>query len=130
MCRRGRALQSLKRLALSLLICAVHGCGQVEYDPDWQHVADWRAWIDGDVRAVLTSAKRAKFLALKKNGDRQQFARKVWLDTSIGPHYERLAYADKNFDFGDVQGSQTVRGLVYIRFGPPDSVTADERSES
>ncbi len=125
-----RSLQRPKRLALALLIGAFHGYGQVEYDPGWQHVADWHAWIDQDARAIVTSAQRAKFLALKTDDERRQFARQVWSENNPGSHYERLAYADRKFASGDVKGSQTDRGLVYIRFGPPDSVTPYEHSES
>jgi GWxTD domain-containing protein len=111
----------------------LHGYGQIEfdptwnnaieYDPGWQPVTDWRAWLDEDVRALLTSAEREKFLALKTNEERQQFARKVWQDTDKQSHYERLEYAKKTFAFADLKGSQTDRGLVYARFGPPDSIS-------
>jgi GWxTD domain-containing protein len=120
--QRRYILRQVKRIALPLLVCAFHGYCQVEYDPGWQHVTDWRSWIDEDVRAILTSAERARFLELETDEERQQFARLVWLNTNPSSHYERLAYADKNFAFGDQKGSQTDRGLVYIRFGPPGSV--------
>jgi GWxTD domain-containing protein len=67
---------------------------------------------------------------LKTDDERRQFARQVWSENNPGSHYERLAYADRKFASGDVKGSQTDRGLVYIRFGPPDSVTPYEHSES
>ncbi len=35
---------------------------------------------------------------------------------------DRVAYADAHFSVGRIRGSRTDRGLVYIRFGPPDEI--------
>ncbi len=35
---------------------------------------------------------------------------------------DRVHYADAHFSVGRIRGSRTDRGLVYIRFGPPDEI--------
>ncbi len=35
---------------------------------------------------------------------------------------DRVRYADAHFSVGRIRGSRTDRGLVYIRFGPPDEI--------
>jgi GWxTD domain-containing protein len=35
-------------------------------------------------------------------------------------HYRRIAYANENFSANGVPGWKTDRGMIYIKFGPPD----------
>ncbi len=44
--------------------------------------------------------------------------RNEFLDTFL----DRVRYADHHFSVGRIRGSRTDRGLVYIRFGPPDEI--------
>ena len=126
--RRGRGVRShtfgkrFTQLVCFLSLISSFAClggAQVEYDPSWQHPSNWHSWLDEDVRALVTSQERVVFLRLRTDADRQEFANRVWRAYDPSSHYERLQYANKQFQSNGLAGAQSDRGLVYVRFGAP-----------
>jgi GWxTD domain-containing protein len=85
-------------------------------------------WLHEDVAYIFDQAKRAAFLALATNEERDKFIEHFWERRNPSPgapnefkeeHYRRLAYANGHFASG-VPGWQTDRGHIYILYGPPD----------
>jgi len=83
------------------------------------------------VRWIISDIERASFVNLRTDADREKFIEAFWLQRDPTPgteeneykeeHYRRLAYANDRFT-EDVPGWNTDRGMVYIRFGPPDAL--------
>jgi len=88
-------------------------------------------WLDQEVRWIISDIERASFVNLRTDADREKFIEAFWLQRDPTPgteeneykeeHYRRLAYANDRFT-EDVPGWNTDRGMVYIRFGPPDAL--------
>jgi GWxTD domain-containing protein len=91
---------------------------------------EYRDWLDNDVKWIITDEERAAFKQLSNNEERDQFIEQFWLRRDPTPdtvenefkeeHYRRIAYADEHYAAG-IAGSRTDRGMVYIKFGPPDT---------
>jgi len=91
---------------------------------------EYRDWLDNDVKWIITDEERAAFKQLSNNEERDQFIEQFWLRRDPTPdtvenefkeeHYRRIAYADEHYPAG-IAGSRTDRGMVYIKFGPPDT---------
>jgi GWxTD domain-containing protein len=88
-------------------------------------------WLDQEVRWIISDTERASFVSLRTDADREKFIEAFWLRRDPTPgtpenemkeeHYRRIAYANDNFSEA-VPGWNTDRGMIYIRFGPPDSI--------
>ena len=85
-----------------------------------------RAWLEDEVRFIITAEERKLFLALGTDGEREAFIRAFWERRDPLPvtaanefrdeHYRRLAEAKGRF------GLRSDRGRTYVLLGPPDTV--------
>ena len=89
----------------------------------------YQAWLEVDVRWIITPEERTAYLSLKNNDERDQFIKQFWVrrnqpgtlpNTFRQEHYRRIAYANNNF--AAAQGWETDRGRIYIVYGPPDAI--------
>jgi GWxTD domain-containing protein len=88
-------------------------------------------WLDQEARWIISDTERASFVSLRTDADRKKFIEAFWLQRDPTPdternefkeeHYRRIAYTNDHFTEA-VPGWNTDRGMVYIRFGPPDSI--------
>src|SRR5205807_2318411 len=88
-------------------------------------------WLDQEVRWIITDYERVAFTQLRTDDERNQFIEQFWLRRDPTPgtpenemkeeHYRRLAYANDRFAEA-IPGWNTDRGMIYIRYGPPDSI--------
>src|SRR6266513_5881765 len=93
--------------------------------------AEYKKWLNEDVRWIVTDAERRDFLKLVKDGERDQFVSEFWSRRNPNPaskenafkqeHYRRIAYANGKFAAG-MPGWMTDRGRTYILYGPPYAV--------
>ncbi len=91
----------------------------------------FETWLDQDASGLATAPERALFKTLRTPADRQRFIDEFWLRRDPTPntienerqeeHYERILYSNEHFACA-LQGWQTDRGKIYIRYGPPDEV--------
>src|SRR5271155_4753818 len=91
---------------------------------------EYKDWLENDVRWIITDDERASFKQLSNDTERDQFIENFWLRRDPTPdtvenefrdeHYRRIEYANEHYAAG-VPGSRTDRGMIYIRFGPPDT---------
>jgi len=84
------------------------------------------AWGDGPVKWLMTDSEKAAWAAAATDADRTAYVEKFWKarnledDPSFQPTFEkRVAFCDVNFKQGDVRGSLTDRGMVFVLLGPP-----------
>lgn len=119
---RRRALWRLAWALFAMCLSTLHGNAQIRYGPGWQTPTDWSAWLNEDVRAILTESERATFLGLQDDADRRKFVQRLWQNNDPEQHYKRLEYANRVFGTTVLRGAQTDRGIVYVKFGPPDTV--------
>jgi GWxTD domain-containing protein len=92
-----------------------------------------KAWLDTDVRWIITDEERAAFKQLSNEEERDQFIEAFWQRRDPTPdtvenefkeeHYRRMAYANEHFAAG-IPGWKSDRGRTYIVFGPPDEIEA------
>ncbi|MBN1591907.1 MAG: GWxTD domain-containing protein [Candidatus Coatesbacteria bacterium] len=84
-----------------------------------------------EIRYVATDEELNEFVELSP-GERQEWLDKFWEkrdptpDTPVNEykleHYKRLRYAEKKFKWGEKPGWKTDRGMVLIKYGPPDEL--------
>lgn len=89
----------------------------------------WKKWLNQDVVYIITDQERKAFLQLHTDEERQQFVEEFWRrrdptpDTEENEYeeeiYRRIAYANEHFASG-IPGWKTDRGMIYIKYGPPD----------
>jgi GWxTD domain-containing protein len=90
-------------------------------------------WLNEDVNYLITDNEKKAFLELKTDDARDKFIESFWRIRNPDPnaptneakqeHYERLAYADAHFGYGNVEdGWQSDRGMVYITLGAPKQI--------
>src|SRR6202142_2790575 len=89
----------------------------------------FKKWLDEDGIYIITDEKKKAFKTLQTDEEREQFIEQFWLRRDPSPdteeneyreeHYRRIAYANDNFASG-VPGGKTDRGMIYIKYGPPD----------
>jgi GWxTD domain-containing protein len=89
----------------------------------------WGQWLKEDVAYIITAEERNAFLRLGTDQEREQFVAQFWLRRDPTPdteenefreeHYRRIAYANQQFA-STVPGWKTDRGMIYIKYGPPD----------
>ena len=91
----------------------------------------YKKWLDQDVRWIITDQERKAFKSLSNDEERDAFIEQFWRRRNPDPdspenayreeHYRRIAYANEHFAAGK-PGQFTDRGMIYITFGPPDSI--------
>jgi GWxTD domain-containing protein len=91
----------------------------------------YRKWLDQDVRWIITDQERKAFLSLSNDEERDAFIEQFWRRRNPNPdspentyreeYYARIAYANEHFAAGK-PGWMTDRGMIYIKFGKPDSI--------
>jgi GWxTD domain-containing protein len=89
----------------------------------------YKKWLNEEVLWIITPEERTAFGRLETDDERQQFIEQFWLRRDPTPdteeneekeeHYRRIAWANDRFASG-IPGWKTDRGMVYIKFGPPD----------
>lgn len=91
----------------------------------------YRKWLDQDVRWIITPQEKKAFLSLSNDEERDAFIEQFWRRRNPNPdspentyreeYYARIAYANEHFAAGK-PGWMTDRGMIYIKFGKPDSI--------
>ena len=89
----------------------------------------FKRWLEDDVVYLISAEERGVFLRLTTDEERNRFIEQFWRQRDTAPgsdvnefreeHYRRIAYANDNFAAGK-PGWKTDRGMIYIKFGPPD----------
>jgi GWxTD domain-containing protein len=89
----------------------------------------YKKWLNEEVTYIISDEERKAFGRLNNDEEREQFIEAFWLRRDPTPdteeneyreeHYRRIAYANETFASG-VPGWKTDRGMIYIKFGPPD----------
>lgn len=91
----------------------------------------YKTWLNQDVRWIITDQERKAFLSLSNDEERDAFIEQFWRRRNPDPDspentyreeiYRRIAYANEHFAAGK-PGWMTDRGMIYIKFGPPDDI--------
>lgn len=89
----------------------------------------YKKWLDEEVYWIITPDERTAFNKLNTDEEREAFIENFWLKRDPTPgterneyeeeYYRRIAYANENFA-SVAPGWKTDRGMVYIKYGPPD----------
>ncbi len=89
----------------------------------------YKKWLNEEVTYIISDEERKAFGRLNTDEERENFIEQFWLRRDPTPdteenefreeHYRRIAYANETFASG-VPGWKTDRGMIYIKFGPPD----------
>jgi GWxTD domain-containing protein len=89
----------------------------------------YNKWLDEEVRWIISDEERTAFKRLQTDDEKQSFIETFWLRRDPSPdteenefkeeHYRRIAWANDRFASG-IPGWKTDRGMIYIKFGPPD----------
>ena len=102
-------------------------------------------WAEGPVRFLLSSEEKKQWAALKDSVARSEFIDKFWASRDPTPgtpenesrrEFERrVAFADERFGQGEIHGSMTDRGMVFVLLGPPTyagrkPIGSDEMADS
>jgi len=91
----------------------------------------YKKWLNEDVRWIITPEEKKAFLSLSNDEERDAFIEQFWRRRNPDPdspdntfrdeYYRRIAYANEHFAAGE-PGWMTDRGMIYIKFGAPDSI--------
>src|SRR5690349_8037627 len=91
----------------------------------------WKKWLNEDVIYIITDEERSAFKHLQTDEEREQFVEQFWKrrdptpDTEENEYkeelYRRIAYANEHYASG-IPGWKTDRGMIYIKYGPPDEI--------
>src|SRR5438309_6852147 len=91
----------------------------------------WKKWMNEDVIYIITDEEKQAFKRFKTDEERQQFVEQFWLRRDPTPdteeneykegHYRRIAYSNDHYASG-IPGWKTDRGMIYIKYGPPDEI--------
>ncbi len=86
-------------------------------------------WLKRQVIYIISKEEEEAFRQLSNEEEREHFIEDFWARRDPTPdtpenefkdeHYRRLTYADEHFSAG-IPGWKTDRGMIYIKFGPPD----------
>ena len=123
---------------LLLLLCLGLGAGVVSAQSQKrksENTSDYfRKWLDEDVVYLITHDEKAVFERLTTVEEREQFIEQFWSRRDPTPgtaanefkeeHYIRIKYANENFAAG-LPGWRSDRGMIYIKYGRPDSVKSN-----
>jgi GWxTD domain-containing protein len=96
-----------------------------------QPESPYTKWLNEEVVYIISDAERQAFRRLMSDEERSMFIEQFWLRRDPTPdtvrneyreeHYRRIAYANQNFGVANgIPGWKTDRGMIYIKFGPPD----------
>jgi GWxTD domain-containing protein len=99
-----------------------------------QELSDvYKHWLNEDVKYIISDEEISAFKQLSNDDERDQFIEQFWLRRDPTPdtvenefkeeHYRRIAYANEHFAAGK-QGWRTDRGMIYVKYGPPDEIDA------
>ncbi len=124
---RSRQFRSTAASILLLALCAAVSTAAVQREiADNRH---YRKWLDEDVFWIITDEEYAVFAKLSTDEERDAFIEQFWLRRDPDPatmeneykieHYRRIVYANEHFHAG-IDGWKSDRGMIYIKFGPPD----------
>ena len=91
----------------------------------------YQKWVNEEVTWIISDEERLAFQRLKADEEREQFIEQFWLRRDPTPGtpenemkeetYRRIAWANDKFTAG-IPGWETDRGIVYIKYGPPDAL--------
>ncbi len=126
-------IHQFSRVFLAFLILAFCFCScawaakEPPLPPRYAH------WLHEEVNYLITDDERKLFLKLPTDDARDKFIDTFWNARNPDPnaptnafketHYERLAYANAHFGYGNVQdGWRSDRGMVYITLGAPQQI--------
>lgn len=97
--------------------------------PQVQQTTPYEKWLNEEVYYIITPAERRAFTALTTDAERADFIENFWLKRDPTPdtvpneyreeYYRRILYSDQNFGATGMPGWKTDRGMIYIRYGPP-----------
>jgi GWxTD domain-containing protein len=89
----------------------------------------YKKWLNEEVIYIISDEERKAFGRLNTDEERENFIEQFWLRRDPTPdteeneyreeHYRRIAYANETFASG-IPGWKTDRGMIYVKFGPPD----------
>jgi GWxTD domain-containing protein len=89
-------------------------------------------WAEGPVRCLLSAEERRIFSRLSDPVSRSEFVTAFWRARDPKPETpenefreefeKRVAFADAHFTDGELRGSLTDRGVVFVLLGPPTYV--------
>ncbi|MDQ6892844.1 MAG: GWxTD domain-containing protein [Acidobacteriota bacterium] len=104
------------------------------------------AWGDGPVKFLMSSDEKREWAKASDPISRSEFVTKFWASRDTKPETpenefrqefeRRVAYSDATFVQGEVRGSMTDRGMVFVLLGPPTYVgrkplgTGDDTSDA
>ena len=96
-----------------------------------ERAGPWKKWLNEDVLYIISDQEKRAFKRLQTDDECEQFVEQFWARRDPTPdteenefkdeHYRRIAYADEQFA-SSVPGWKTDRGMIYIKYGPPDAV--------
>ena len=91
----------------------------------------YERWLKEDVAYIVLDRERKAFSSLKTDEERDRFIEQFWERRNPTPgsgdnpfkqeHYRRIAYVNEHYA-GSVPGWKTDRGMLYIKYGPPDEI--------
>lgn len=91
----------------------------------------YKKWLEEDVYYIVQEDEKNVFLKLGTDEERDQFIEQFWKRRDPDPKtpyneykedfYRRISYANEHFNAG-IPGWKTERGMIYIKFGPPDHI--------
>jgi GWxTD domain-containing protein len=109
--------------------CLIYADTQVSWK-DLQNNID--SWLQGPVQLLLTTEEKNVWEKLKSPEEKMQFIKIFWarrdpiLRTRENEFkeqfYNRVDYANQNFEEQGTPGWKTARGQVYVMFGPPSRI--------
>ena len=89
-------------------------------------------WASGPIRYLLTADEKREWEVLSGTADRTAFVTKFWASRDPRPETpqnefreefeRRVIFADGAFRQGELRGSLTDRGMVFVLIGPPYNV--------
>ena len=93
----------------------------------------FQKWLEEDVYWIISEEEREVFTRLTIDEERDAFIQQFWDRRDPDPstadnefkieHYRRILYANEKFTAG-ISGWKTDRGMIYIKFGPPDRMVS------
>ncbi|WP_158751883.1 GWxTD domain-containing protein [Acidobacterium sp. S8] len=90
----------------------------------------YKKWVDQDVHWIITDQELRAFKSLSNDEERDAFIEAFWQRRNPNPdspenefrdeNYRRIEYSNEHFAAGK-PGWKTDRGMIYIKYGKPDS---------
>jgi len=71
---------------------------------------------------LLATEKEMKQFKRLTGEAREKFLENFWAKRDFSEFLARVQYADLHFGFGNKEGHETDRGLIYLKYGPPDDI--------